>query len=160
MEPAIAAVALVSRSSAGPVRVGGTSALHAAVALVVVAWADVASVSGALEHTERMRGDASFVASVRARTGLSNDAVVAADEAGIELVVNGRILTPTYQMVHLVRRGSYPAEPWIAQLASPRTRAFVEHTGQLRLAPELQRALEQRYEVVVHERGFRIWTRR
>jgi len=160
MEPAIAAVALVSRSPAGPVRVGSDNVVHAALALAAVAWADVASVGGAVEHAARMRADAAFVASVRSRAALAEDAVIAADEAGIELVLNGRILTPTYQMVHLVRRGVYPAEPWIAQLTSPRTRAFVEHTGQLRLAPELQNALEQRYEVVVKEGAFRVWRRR
>lgn len=160
MEPAIAAVALVSRTPVGPARVGGDSVIHAVGALVAVLWADIASVRGALEHAVRMRADAAFVAAVRTRAGVESDAVIAADEAGIELVTNGRILTPTYQMVHLVRRGSYPAEPWIAQLTSPRTRAFVEHTGQLRLAPELQHALVETYEVVVEERGFRIWKRR
>lgn len=160
MEPSIAAVALVSRSSPGPVRVGGDNLRHAVVALVVVSWADLASVGGALEHAARMRADAAFVASVRARAGLARDAVIAADEAGIELALNGRVLTPTYQMVHLVQRGAYPAELWIAQLTSPETRAFVEHTRQLRLAPELSRALEDNYEVAIEEAGFRVWRRR
>lgn len=160
MEPSIAAVALLARSSAGPVRVLGGDALHALAALGCVVWADVASVRGAIEHVSTMRADAAFVASVRARAGLGPDDVVAADEAGIELALNGRVLTPTYQMVHLVRRGAHPAAVWIADLTSPRTRAFVEHTGQLRLAPELARAIEQHYEVVVEERGFRIWRRR
>ncbi len=160
MEPAIAAVALVSRCAAGPVRVFGSDLRHALVALIAVAWADVASVRGALEHAARMRADAAFVASVRPRAGIESDGVIAADEAGIELLLNGRILTPTYQMVHLVRRGSYPAAPWIDELMSPRTRAFVEHTGQLRLAPDLQRALEASYDVAVEERGFRVWKRR
>jgi hypothetical protein len=160
MEPAIAAVALIAHAPAGPVRVGGNNLVHALVALASVAWADVASVRGALEHAARMRADASLVASVRARAGVGARGVIAADEAGIELVTNGRILTPTYQMVHLVRRGTYPAAPWIEDLTSPQTRVFVEHTGQLRLAPELQRALEQHYEVGFEERGLRIWTRR
>lgn len=160
MEPSIAAVALLARSPAGPVRVLGGNAVHALAVLGCVAWADVASVRGAIEHVSTMRADAAFVASVRERAGLGSHDVVAADEAGIELALNGRILTPTYQMVHLVRRGAHPAAVWIADLTSPRTRAFVEHTGQLRLAPELEHALEQHYDVVVEERGFRIWKRR
>jgi hypothetical protein len=160
MEPAIAAVALIARSPAGAVRVGGDNPVHALVALLCVAWADVASVRGAIEHAARMRADAAVVTSVRTRAGVESDEVVAADEAGIELTTNGRILTPTYQMVHLVRRGTYPAAPWIADLTSRRTRAFVEHTGQLRLAPELRRALEEHYELAFEERGFRIWKRR
>lgn len=160
MEPSIAAVALIAQSSAGPVRVLGEKPAHALAALGCVLWADVASVSGALEHTARMRADAALVTSIRARTGVGEADVIAADEAGIELVTNGRILTPTYQMVHLVRRGTYPALRWIADLTSPRTRVFVEHTHQLRLAPELQRALESHYEVAFEERGFLIWRRR
>jgi hypothetical protein len=114
----------------------------------------------ALEHAARTRADAAFVASLRARLVLAVDDVVASDEAGIELALDGRILTPTYQMAHLVRAGAYPAAPWIADLASARTRAFVEHSGQLRLAPELERALEASYVVAFEERGFRVWTRR
>ncbi len=160
MEPSIAAVALVAQSAPDGVRIGGRNLVHAALALVAVLWTDVASIRGAIEHAVRMRADGELVSSVRARVGLPSDAVVASDEAGIELAANGRILTPTYQMVHLVRRGTYPPEPWIAQLTAPRTRAFVEHTGQLRLAPVLQRALEEHYEVIVDEGGFRIWKRR
>jgi hypothetical protein len=160
MEPAIAAVALIARVPTGSFRVFGPSLVHALVALACVAWADVASVRGALEHARRMRADSAFVDGVRARSGVGSDGVVAADEAGIELVTNGRILTPTYQMVHLVRRGSYPAAPWIAELTSSRTRLFVEHTGQLRLAPALQHVLEEHYDVAFEERGFRVWKRR
>ncbi|MDF2694051.1 MAG: hypothetical protein K0S65_2434, partial [Labilithrix sp.] len=116
MEPAIAAVALLARATptAHPFHIGGTRLGHAVVALGCVAWADVASVRGAIEHASRMRGDAALVDTLRSRSGIDSDGVVAADEAGIELVVNGRILTPTYQMVHLVRRGSYPAALWIS----------------------------------------------
>lgn len=156
MEPAIAAVVLIARTPASI----AWRLEHAVVALVTVIWAGVASVSAAIEHGARMRADAAFVASVRARLGLERDDVVAADEAGIELALDGRILTPTYQMVHLVRAGRYPTGPWIEDLGSPRTRAFVEHTGQLRLAPALQRALEERYVVAFEEAGFRVWKRR
>ncbi|MBX3223064.1 MAG: hypothetical protein KF795_21305 [Labilithrix sp.] len=160
MEPAIAAVSLIARSPAGPIRVGGAKLGHALAALACVAWTDVASVRGALEHARSYRDDAAFVGSVRARLGAAPGDVVAADEAGIELELNGRILTPTYQMAHLVRRGAYPAAPWIADLESPRTRAFVEHSRQLELVPDVLRALEAGYVVAFEERGFRVWTRR
>jgi hypothetical protein len=160
MEPSIAAVALIARAQPGPVRVGGTDFRHVVVALVAVLWADIASVRGALEHGQRMRADAAFVATIRERAGFGNDQVIAADEAGIELVLNDRILMPTYQMVHLVRAGKFPAALWIAELTSPRTGGFVEHTGQLRLASDLQRALEERHCMVIEEGGFRVWRRR
>jgi len=160
MEPAIAALVLIARTPAGPVRIGGDNLLHAVVALVCVLWADVASVRGAFSHGQRMRADAAFIDTVRTRLALSDGDLIAADEAGIELIVNGRILTPTYQMVHLVRSGAYPAWPWVADLSSRNTGAFIEHTGQLRLAPELARTLEERFVLAFEERGFRVWKRR
>ena len=160
MEPCVAAAVLVAQAAPGPVRFGGGRLGHAVAALVFTLWADVASVRGAVEHAKTMADDAAFVASLRARMGLGRDDVIAADEAGIEFVMNGRILMPTYQMVHLVRRGRFPAAPWIAELTSERTRCFVEHTGQLRLAPELQEALERSYVLTLEEQGFKVWTRR
>jgi hypothetical protein len=160
MEPCLAAVALVARAG----RVGGLS--DGLIALVAVVWTDTASIRAALEHTEFERAAAAFVASVRQRCGVASearDAVIAADEAGIELVANGRILIPTYQMVHLVRRGSFPAALWDEDLRSPHTQCFVEHTGQLRLAPELQSALEASYAPLppdANHKDFRLWKKK
>lgn len=150
MEPCIAAVALISRASPGPLRVGRGGVAHALIVSIPVIWADTASVRAGIEHARTERANAEFVRSARARCGVRPDAVVAADEAGIELVTNGRILTPTYQMVHLVRRhdrgeAAYPPDGWISDLKSPRTQCFIEHTRQLRLAPELQRVIEDEY---------------
>lgn len=155
MEPCIVSVALIAH--AGYVR----GPWPAILALVAVAWADVASIRAALEHAASERATAAVVGSLRERCGAPDDVVIAADEAGIELVVNGRILMPTYQMVHLVRRGSFPASPWIDELRSPATACFVEHTGQLRLAPELQRALEDAYAPIDRSAaGFTVWKKR
>lgn len=157
MEPLVAAVALASRASRTPIRFGDRHLGPALVALLCVGWADVASIRGAIEHARQMRADAAFVASLRTRFEVAADEVVSADEAGIELVANGRILTPTYQMVHLVRRGTYPAAIWIADLTARQVGLFVEHTGQLRLAPELEQALESHFCLAFEGDGFRVW---
>lgn len=158
MEPCIAAVALIARSG----RAAGLA--QAVTALVVVLWTDIASIRAAIEHTSSERAAAAFVASVRDRCDLGPGEVAAADEAGIELVANGRIVIPTYQMVHLVRRGTFPAALWIEGLRSPETRCFVEHSGQLRLAPELQQALESSFAPVPSDattpEGFRLWKKK
>jgi hypothetical protein len=160
MEPAIAAVAVIAHSSPGPIRVLGDKLVPALVVLVSVLWADMASIGGAFEHAARMRADGIFVGKLRSRVAVEPSDVIAADEAGIELVTNGRILTPTYQMVHLVRRGTYPSAVWIGDLTGPKTRVFVEHTGQLRLAPELRQALEASFVLAFEEQGFKVWKRR
>lgn len=160
MEPCIAAVVLIARARPRMASSGWRGLLQAAVGLGSVLWADVASVHASIDHARTMRADAAFVGSARARCGASADDVVLSDEAGIELVTNGRILSPTYQMVHLARRGRYPLGGWLADLRSPHVRCFVEHTGQLRLVPALQREVESNFDVVLEEGGFRLWRRR
>lgn len=168
MEPCIGAVAVIAGTAPGPFRVGCGRLLHASIALVSVTWMSAASIRAAVEHARAERASATFVESLRARCGVPSSAVVAADEAGIELVANGRILTPTYQMVHLVRQrgpgpSTYPPTRWIEDLKAPRTRCFVEHTGQLRLAPELQEVIDEHYVAIPKDassEGFQLYRRR
>jgi hypothetical protein len=163
MEPCVAAVALVAGAAPGPLRIGQGRVEHALAVLVAVAWADTASVRAAIEHVRTERADASFVAEARARCQAGPDDVVAADEAGIELAANGRILVPTYQMVHLVRRtqDDVLAAAWREDLRSPRIRCFVERSRQLDLVPEVKRGLVEGYEVVASGAGgIRLWKKR
>ncbi|MBX3233927.1 MAG: hypothetical protein KIT84_34135 [Labilithrix sp.] len=152
MEPCVAAVVVVVRARPSP-----RDARFAAAALAATAYAGVASIRGALEHAATYRADAETVQRMSALCNKSVDEVVAADEAGIELLLDGRILVPTYQMVHLVRRGDFPAAPWAADLG--RARCFIEHTGQLRLVPELARAIDESFVLVAEERGHRLYKR-
>jgi hypothetical protein len=156
MEPCIAAVAVIAQAAPGPrpFAFGRGPALHALLALGAVLYAGVASVRASVEHAREYRDDARFVATVRALCG---EGAIAADEAGIELVTNGRILVPTYQMVHLVNAGRFPAALWIADLRA--ARCVVEHTGQLRLSPEISRALDERFPTRLERGSFRVLTR-
>jgi hypothetical protein len=142
MEPCIAAVAVVANAAPSAFRFGESGAAHAAIALGAVLWVDVASVRASIEHARDYRDDAAFVATIPAQCG---GGVVAADEAGVELALDGRILVPTYQMAWLVRTGRFPAEPWARDLASPAVTCVVEHTGQLRLSPALVRVIDERF---------------
>jgi hypothetical protein len=139
MEPCVASVALLAYAApgAGGYRFGASGPIAAAATLGAALWVDVASVRASLEHAREYRDEAAFVATLARRCG----GVVAADEAGIELAADGRVLTPTYQMVHLVRAGRYSASLWAADLR--RAACVVEHTGQYRLSPELSRALDE-----------------
>jgi hypothetical protein len=157
MEPCIAALVLVARAAPGPIRFGGGSFTTAALVLAVVVWTGVASVKAAVEHARAERAGAEVVAGVRARCGAA-EGVVAADEAGVELSANGRILAPLYQMSHLVRSGAFPLAPLRDDLY--RSTCFVEHSGQLRLVPELEDALQRGFTPAYEAHGYRVWRRR
>lgn len=150
MEPCIAALVAIARSGPAP-----WDARRLAVALAAVLWADVAAIRGAFEHTAVFRSDAAFVAEVRSTCP---SGTVMADEAGIELLLDGRIVIPTYQFAWLVRRGQFPAAPWIAALDG--ASCYVEHTHQLELAPEIAAARAARFRVVRDQRGLCLWSRR
>lgn len=167
MEPCIGAVVVISRAREPfpvPLR-----AAHVLGALGLVLWADVGSIRSAFEHADAERRDAAFLATIKASCGVRERGadpekeapdVIAADEAGIELALNGRILTPTYQMVHLVKRGIYPAPLWISDLESAKTRCLVEHTGQMRLDPTLAKAITEHFVLVADDSGFRVWKKK
>ncbi len=160
MEPAIGAVVVLACASDARVRVFGTHPIHASVALVSAAWTGLASVRGSVEHIREFRDDAAFIASLRERYGVPNDALILSDDAGIELRLNGRIVTTTYQWVHLVARGRVPAALWVSDLASPNVALYIEHTGHLAVAPPLESALVAAFVPVEASHGFRVWKRR
>jgi hypothetical protein len=159
MEPCIAALVLIAHAPP-PWRFGEGGVVHAGATLAVVLYADVASVRGSIGHASEYRTDAEVVA--RARNECSG--AIAADEAGIELVTNGRILIPTYQTMWLVKEGRFPAATWISEL--DQVSCVVEHSSQLRLVPELARTLDERFVVDPNfvrtrdEDGFRLLRRR
>ena len=151
MEPCVAALVVIARAGPSP-----RSTRFAALALASVLWADSAAIRGALEHTSTSRSDAAFVASVRASCP---EGTIMADEAGIELTLDDRIVIPTYQFVWLVRRGRFPALPWTRALEQ--ATCYVEHTHQLDLAPDLAAARAERFRVDSRRgAGFRLWSRR
>jgi hypothetical protein len=151
MEPCLAAVVLLARApraNYGDYRVAG-------VALVSVLYADVASVRGAIEHRASFRNDAEVVSSMRAECMRSPEDVVAADEAGIELLLDGRILMPAYQMTYLAAKGAIPESLFRDELGV--ARCYVEHTGQLELLPSVASELPRLFEGPIERDGFRLW---
>jgi hypothetical protein len=117
--------------------------MHSAVALAGALYTASASIGAAIEHLHSYRREAAFVASVRARCDASASDVVAADEQGTELALNGRILVPAWQMAWLVREGKFPLEPWSKDLDL--TKCYVTRGGALRHAPSVEAAVGARF---------------
>jgi hypothetical protein len=159
MEPCVAAVALVAHAP-GPFVFGRSSLTHAAAALVCAAYTHSASIPSALAHTGLYRRETAFAESVRDRCGASADDVVASDEQGAELALDGRILTPAYQMAWLVHAGKYPAELWARDLAAANVRCFLVHSNALDVAPDVARAVEQQFSPIATDGDFRLLRKR
>lgn len=119
MEPCIAAVAIVAYVPFALPR------FTSCIALASVGYAGVAAVGGATQHRRDYVAEAAFLDVVQAQC----PGTISADEAGIELVHDGRILLPTYQFSQLVTAGRWPAKLWADDIAA--TECFVSHTGQL-----------------------------
>ncbi len=137
MEPCIAAVAIVA---CVPFEI---PRFTSCVALASVIYAGVAAVGGATAHRREYVADAAFLEVVRAQC----PGTISADEAGIELVHDGRILVPTYQFSQLVLSNRWPPDVWANDIAS--TECFVSHVGQL---PPSVRALVPMTSIVRWER--------
>jgi hypothetical protein len=157
MEPCVAAVALVARAEPGAFRFGESRAWHAAAALAAVLWADVAAIDGSLRHAKDYRDDAAFVVHVRSICGKG---VVYADEPGVELVLDGRIMMPAFQTVRAMAAGKLASAPFYSDLADSRVACVVEHSNDYEPSRGVMQAIDASFVTRLEERGFRVLVRR
>lgn len=168
MEPSVVAVAVLG--AAGLPSLGGRWRVVLASVLVVQAfWNGMASVHGAIRGLTASRARAGLLARARAICGVGEDAVVLADEPGIELMLDGRLVQTPFQTTHLVRRGRFPRSFWLDDVRDPRVTCLVMQDDLLerpladvriehdRFDPELRRALAARFVLAAEEADLRIY---
>ena len=110
LEPCVGAVLVFARAPLPQFepgwRIGGAALLS-----LQAMWSGVGSTRSCIEWrgltAERRQ------ALDLARAGLAPAAVVIADEPGLELALNGRVITTPFQMTHLVWTGRYPVGLWL-----------------------------------------------
>jgi hypothetical protein len=173
MEPLYAAVVVLARADV-PLEalVPRGRIVAAGVALVQAAWVGVASVRSALEGVPRAHAQAEALASARATCGAGPAGVIVADEPGLELTLDGRIVATPFQSTHLARRGRFPLDAWIEDVRRPEVRCVVMQDDLLerplervdvdhdRFGPELRRVLVAETEKVGERAGFILYRRR
>jgi hypothetical protein len=164
MEPWVAAIALLGLAPV-PAVAPRFRLVAAAGVLLQALWSGVASVRSsyeqlALEVPDHRRA----VARAREVCGARPGELVMGDEVGLELAMDGRILTTPFQMTHLVRRGSFPVAAWLADVRRPEVVGAVMEDDLLerplgeinvehdRLPPQLRSALKERF-VKVEQNG-------
>lgn len=163
MEPMACVVVVFARASL-PVMGGRAQTALALGILAQSAHNGVASVRSALEEVTLARERQRAVAEARALCGSGARDVVIADEPGLELMLDGRIVQTPFQSTHLARAGRFPIAAWIEDVSRPEVTCLlmqddllqrpledvrVEHD---RFGPELRRVLSGRF-VLAGERG-------
>jgi len=160
MEPCIAAVVGLAHAD-GPLRFGNATSLRApVVTLAVVLYADVAAIRGSFEQMSRYRSEAVFLEKAQSLCKVAPEDVIASDEQGFELAMNGRILTTAYQFGWLVRQGKFPAATYIEGLEAPQVKCFLAHRGNEIPAPEIRAAITTTFpSEALTEGSMTLWTK-
>jgi hypothetical protein len=133
LEPCVAAILVYGQAPLAPLasRLGRAAA---PLLLLQSLWSDVASLRSCTEWrgrvAERRR------ALELAREGLDPSAIVIADEPGLEVELDGRLIATPFQMTHLVRRGLYPASMWMADVRRDEIRGAVMRDDLLERPPD------------------------
>jgi hypothetical protein len=171
LEPCVAAVIVLARADLPPLSPRARASL-AAAALVQLAWNGVATVKSAAGHIASAYAQRSAVAALRETCGSTLDDVVLADEPGLERMIDGRIVATPFQSTHLARRGRFPVDRWLADIARPEVTCLVMQDDLLerppsdvrvehdRFGPELRRALTAEFVLVTERAGLWIYRRR
>lgn len=168
LEPCVAALVVVARAPA-PDR---TPIVVAALVVLQALWTGVASVKSATSSivSTRLRADA--IAAAKAECRRTPSELVIADEPGLELMLNARIVQTPYQSTHLARAGRFPTAAWIADVTHPSVRCLVMQDDLLdrpldlvdvehdRFGPELRRALRDTFVKRGERDGIHVYERR
>lgn len=170
LEPCIAALVVVARA---PVSLAARSrATLALLALLQVVWTGVASLRGATSNVAVTRRRAEAIAAAKVACKRTQEDLVIADEPGLELMFDGRIVQTPYQSTHLARAGRFPTDAWIADVTHPSVRCLVMQDDLLdrpldvvdiehdRFGPELRRALGETFVKRSERDGIHVYERR
>jgi hypothetical protein len=136
MEPALGALVVFAYVPVPPVAPAFRPAV-AVIAVVQAFWMGVASVRSSIESMARSPAERAVVERARATVGARPGEIVLGDQAGVEWMLNHRLVqTPIYMTV-LGRAGRYPVDLWIEDVSRP------EVVGLVSTDDLLERPIEQ-----------------
>ena len=157
MEPSIASLVALANA---PLRLEARAARWVLFLLPVQAlYTGVAGVRSSIESLRDAPAKRAALDGARAACGAQGTALVMADEPGLELELDGRILSTPFQLTHLARRGRFPLSTWIADVERPEVGCLVMQDDLLerpaaavsvehdRFGPEMRAALVRRFEL-------------
>jgi hypothetical protein len=171
MEPCVAAVVIFAHVPL-PRLTPAVCALLSAVAPVQALWTGLASIRSSIESVATAAPQRAMLEGARARLGASPDQIVLGAEAGLEFLLNGRIVQQPVYMTSLSRVGRYPLEVWMHDLERPQVVGLLmnddllerppsaENVSDDLFAPALRSFLRERYVLVQSGVGLYLYARR
>ncbi len=105
------------------------------LAVVQVCWTGLAAARSSVEALAAAPRKAAALANARRTCGAGPRDLVMADEAGLEVMLDGRLLEQPLVFTQLVRRGRYPLATWVADIERPDVRCLVLQTDWLERPP-------------------------
>jgi hypothetical protein len=167
IEPCVAAVLALAQTE--PV----LEARAVGILLLVQAlWTDVASARAAVDGVQRDRAHRDLLARAKELCLARPDDLVVADEPGIEVELDGRLVAHAFPLTHAAARGVFPIEAWLADLSRPEIACVVASHDHIErpltqsdpnydyFALPVRAALDQRFEKVAQSWGWAIYARR
>jgi hypothetical protein len=168
MEPCVAALVVLANVPL-PSLPRRLPAAAASVALAQTLWTGVAAVRSSFEAIHDARERSAAVAAARSRCAAKPGDVVLADEAGLEQMLDGRVIDQPLIFTHLVSRGSFPLSTWERDVERPEVRCLVMQSDWLERAEgasdpdhdlfpaDLRPALRAQFELVSREGGLWVY---
>lgn len=171
LEPFVAAVVVLAHAPLPKLRTPAASFAIAGLLLGQALWTGIASVRSAVEHVALSRARAGLLREARTLCGAPPSSVVIADEPGLELALDGRIVETPFQSTHLGRRGAFPIAAWREDVRRPEVACLVMQDDLLerplaevsiehdRFGPELRGALREAFVRVEARAGWFLYRR-
>jgi len=171
MEPCVAAVIVFAHVQPPELTPRARLALAVAVPLQAL-WTGVSSVRATREAIDANRAHTLLLERARAVCGAGPDVLVVADEPGIEMALDGRLVAHAFPLTHQVLRGRLPSGPWLRDLARPEVGCVVTAHDRIErplsevdvdydyFAPEVRSALYARFAPAAASAGWEVYAPR
>jgi hypothetical protein len=124
MEPCAVGLAIVT-TTPPPALGPRLRAALGPLALAQALWTGVAAVKSSLDGLAVAPRKSAAIASARASCGAGESGVVVSDEAGVEVMLDGRLIEQALVVTQLVGRGAYPLSVWLEDWGRAEVRCLV-----------------------------------
>ncbi len=171
MEPCLAAVIVFAHVEVPRLTARAQLALAIAVPFQAL-WTGVGSVRATLESVDANRRHSLLLDRARTFCGAGPETLVVADEPGVEMQLDGRIVAHAFTLTHRFLRGRLDIEPWLHDLERPEIACVVTAHDRIErppsevdvdydyFAPEVRAVLFARFAPRVVSAGWTVYAPR